>query len=136
MSIDKMISQFKNMVELQSFAAAQYTTILDQSSKLKKLEDEVKHLKKLLESMSPLIGEPSKVSSVDDGEVEASICRTELAKLQDISTQRELTYEEAKKVDMYAKLLITLQSRPKIKDDKTKGMKEADLLLIAEVKDE
>lgn len=136
MSIDKMISQFKSMVELQSFATAQYTTILDQSSKIKKLEDEVKHLKKLLESTAPLIGDSSKTSAFIDGEDEATICRTEIAKLRDISTQRELTYEEAKKVDMYAKLLITLHSQPKSKDDKTKNMKEADLLLIAEVKDE
>ena len=52
MSIDKMMSEYKSVVELQAYADAQFKTIQELSKKNKRLEEENIELKKTVDSVS------------------------------------------------------------------------------------
>lgn len=123
--IDKMGLEFKEFAELKKFAEAQQKTILQLSKQVKEKDEEVKHLKKLVESTTPIIQtEDKKILNTEDNDQEF-ICRMELKKLRDISLERELTLEEAKKVDIYTKLLLSLTKKSE-DNPKEKEVKEID----------
>lgn len=116
---DKMIAQFKSLEDLQAFAKAQQKTLIDMTKKLKASEDEIKHLKKLLEGAVPLVSPIPKVNfSAQD---EEQIAREQLFLLKQISADKELTMEEAKKVEIFSKILNTL------KEKKPKGLRDIEL---------
>lgn len=116
---DKMIAQFKTLEELQAFCKAQQKTLIDMTKKLKASEDEIKHLKKLLEGAVPVINAPQKINfSTND---EEQIAREQLFLLKQISAEKELTMEEAKKVEIFSKIL-TLG-----KEKKSKGLQDIEI---------
>ena len=108
--MDKMLEQFKDMASLQKYADAQYKTILSLTKKVKLLEQENMNLKDILEKSTPLLDEEKKTFNLP--EVEASsdeemIAKVQLARLNEISLERELTLEEAKRVEIFTKILTT-----------------------------
>jgi hypothetical protein len=115
--IDQMAKQFKSAAEMQAYTDAQFRTIVNQAKKIHELEEEVIHLRKILENGTDLIKDPSKkIEIYTDVSDEEAICRIELKKLKDVSIERELTLEEAKRTEIYTKLLISLtapESKPK-----------------------
>lgn len=130
-----MLEEVKDMAELRVFSEAQQRTILKLSKKNKELEEEVSHLKKLLESQTPLvqtdpsIGLPAEKFLTSDQE---AICRMELNKLKQSSFERELTLEEAKRVDIYSKILNVLENSPKVIKVETKGIPSQDLMSLVQ----
>lgn len=121
---DEMSKQFKDFIELQEFSQAQHKTIVDLSKKITKLEDENSHLKELLANTAQLTNLDPKPMIVDLGiSSEEIISATELRKLKEIciSQHGELTLEQAKKVELYTKILLGLRN-------KGKGKSEADKL--------
>lgn len=136
MSIKTMIEQYADLTELQAFAESQYKVIIDLNSKNKKLEEEVRHLKHLLSNSAPLIDlgvSPNGVSLTDDEEV---ICRTQLAILKDEAMKRPLTLEEAKKTELYTKILFQKKNEPKTIKVEARTVKSEDLLALAESESE
>lgn len=135
MSLEKMLDEVKDMAELRVFSEAQQKTILKLSKKNKELEEEVSHLKKLLESQTPLIqtdtsaGLPAEKFLTSDQE---AICRMELNKLKQNSFDRELTLEEAKRVDIYSKILNVLENSPKTIKVETKSIPSQDLMSLVQ----
>lgn len=129
-AIDKMLQQFKTQPELEAFAKAQQKTIIELTKKNKALETEVKSLKKLTESKIIIPGnEENKIDfSASD---EESIARQQLFKLKEISNERELTYEETKRVEIFSKLLIALKDKPKTIEVKSKNLSDAELIALA-----
>lgn len=110
-SSDKMIQTFKTLEDLQAFAKAQQKTLIDLTKKLKTSEEEIKHLKKLLEGAVPVINSPAKIDfSTND---EESIAREQLYLLKKISADRELNMEETRRVEIYSKILIAIKDKPK-----------------------
>src|SRR5271166_3088086 len=97
--------------KLQAYSNAQTNTIIELSRKLKEAQDEVSHLKKLLEGSVPLI-KPEGSIITDKANDQEYICRTEINKLREISRDRELTLEECKKLDIYSKILKDLALTP------------------------
>jgi hypothetical protein len=134
-SLEKMLDEVKDMAELRVFSEAQQKTILKLSKKNKELEEEVSHLKKLLESQTPLIqtdqsvGVPAEKFLTSDQE---AICRMELNKLKQNSFDRELTLEEAKRVDIYSKILNVLENSPKTIKVETKSIPSQDLMSLVQ----
>lgn len=125
---DKMIAQFSNLEDLSAFAKAQQKTLLELTKKNKVLEDETKHLKKLLEGTVPVINPNPKTSfSTND---EESIAREQLFLLKQKSTNEELTYEETKKVEIYSKILNTLKTNHKTIDANSKDISTTDVLKL------
>lgn len=101
-SIDNMLEQFKDIAELKAYAEGQSKTIIELSKKNKKLEDENKKLNSLIEQ-ERLIGVKSSIqSNISD---EENIARMQLKLLKTFSDDRELTYEESKKVELYTKIV-------------------------------
>lgn len=132
--IDKTVAQYRDFNQLQEFAQAQQTTIVQLSKKIQKLEDERDHLKKLLESSVPLLKEPGK--SIPGEKFltsdEEAICVMQLNKLRDISTERELTLEETRRVEIFSKILTTVRNAPKVIELKSKQLTDGELLALIE----
>lgn len=136
MSVDKTIAQYKEMSQLQEFAMAQQKTIVQLSKKLQKLEEEKDHLKKLLESSVPLIREEGKpLAEKMLTTSEEAICVMQLDKLRDISTARELTLEETRRVEIFSKILSTFRNMPKTIEIKSKQLSNEELLTLVEDND-
>lgn len=114
--MNQMLAQFKDLSELQAFANAQQRTIIELTKKLKKAEDETKHLKSLLEKSVPLIESDESKKLQKKGFLtndEESICRQQLFLLNQMSAERELTLEESKRVEIFSKILRALEEKPK-----------------------
>lgn len=131
MSIDKTVAQYKDFNQLQEFAQAQQTTIIQLSKKIQKLEDERDHLKKLLQSSVPLIA-PIKNENENDSEY---ICTMEISKLRDISTQRELTLEECRRLETYFKILTQINNKPKQVEKEVEKLSDSEVLKLVENND-
>jgi dsDNA-binding SOS-regulon protein len=132
-NISKTILQYKEMSQLQQFAEAQSSTIIQLSKKLKKLEEERDHLKELLESSVPILKEEGKeLSQKFLISSEEAICVMQLQKLRDFSSARELTLEEARRVEIFSKVLTTARNSPKVIELKTQNMTNEELLAIVE----
>lgn len=130
MAIDKTILQYKELFQLQEFAQAQMTTIMQISKKIQRLEDERDHLKQLLESSVPLIKtSPDGVirNAQEDSEY---ICTIEIAKLKNITQERELTYEETRKLSEYFKILSQINSKSPTKEKEVKELSTEKLLQL------
>lgn len=126
-AIDKMLAQFTELSELQAFARAQQKTITELTKKNKALDEEVKHLKKLLEGAVPVIQAPKKADFGSNDE--EAIAREQLFLLKKISNERELTYEETKRVEIYSKILMSLKDKNvKTIDVTSKQLSDAELI--------
>lgn len=134
MSLEKMLDEVKDLAELRVFSEAQQKTIIKLSKKNKELEEEVVHLKKLLENQTPLIETQSQpiVGEKFLTSDQESICRMELNKLKQVSFERELTLEEAKRVDIYSKILNVLENSPKTIKVETKSIPSQDLMSLVQ----
>lgn len=132
--IDKMSEQFKNLEELQAYNQAQFITINSQSKKINKLENEIKELKQLLQNSIPK--DASQISSlviVADSD-EEFICRVQIAELKKVCGDREFTLDEAKRLDIFTKILISLKNKS-VKDEKDSPTKMDDAQLMEMLKD-
>lgn len=127
--IDKTVAQYKNFDQLQDFAQALHLTNISLTKKIKKLEEEKKHLKELapISQNLPTTQDPNKflVSSTE------VICTVQLDLLREISLARELTLEEAKRVEIFSKVLASEKNKPKDLEIPTKKMSDEELLKLA-----
>lgn len=133
--IDQMLSDFKEVSEIKLFTEAQHKTIIELSKKIKKLEDENNHLKKLLETSTPLIDSDKKDLIQSQSFLtsdEETICVTQLNKLRDVSFERELTLEESRRVEIFSKILTTLRNSPKTIKVESKKYTDAELIALIE----
>ena len=125
---DKMIDTFKNFEDLSAFARAQQKTLIELTKKNKAYEEEIKHLKKLLEGAVPIISDRPQVDfSAND---EESIAREQLFLLKQISKDKELTMEEARKVEIYSKILSLTKSKSRDINGNSKQLNEGELLTL------
>jgi len=131
-SIDKMIEKFKTQTELKTYCGVQFKTITNLTKKLKEKEEEVAHLKTLLEKNVQLMTVDASnvlVNSTD----EEQICRTQLRRLRDLSMARELTLEESKKAEIFVKLLLNQITVKDEEDGKNiKNMSTAELIQLVD----
>ena len=128
MNIKDVSDQFSELVELQAYSNAQTKTIIDLTKKLKAAEDEVKHLKLLLDKSVPMLQPEGLKNSATD---EETIARQQLYYLKLKSEKDELTLEEAKRVEIYTRMLTQINNSPKSLDAKAKNLKTEDLLALA-----
>ena len=133
-----MLDEIKTLSELRAFSEAQQKTIVKISKKNKELENEIVHLKKLLESQTPIIKTEAENQSVGEKFLtsdQEAICRMELNKLKQVSFERELTLEEAKRVDIYSKILNVLENSPKTIKVETKNASSQELISLVQSED-
>lgn len=128
--IDSLVDQFKEVSEWKDFAESLQKTILDLTHKNKALIEEVEHLRKLLESTTPMLVTDKSIGFATDDE--ETICRMEIAKLRDRSAKSELNYEESKKLDTYVSILLKLRQQPKTIQTKAKALTTDELNKLAD----
>ncbi len=114
MSIDSMLEGFKDLTEVKAFAEAQTKTIIELNKKNKKLEEEVLHLKKILEDSTDIISNQQGEFNSDLilGSDEETIAKIQLNRLKEVSFTRELTLEEAKRTEIFTKILALAHNKP------------------------
>lgn len=129
---DKMFDQFKDIVEMREYANAQYNTIVTQSKKITQLEEEIRHMKRLLAEATPLLPVSTDSSSLHVND-EEFIARTEIKKLRDVSMSRELTLEECRRLEVFFKIITQLSNQPKKLVIDTKKMSAEKLLASLDI---
>jgi hypothetical protein len=130
-----MFEETKELADIRAFSEAQQKTIIQLTKKVKQLEEERDHLKKLLESTAPIIqtanNTPVQTEKFLTSDQEA-ICRVQLTKLRDIALDRELTLEETKKVEIFSKIITVLENAPETIKIDTKSIESNDLMGLLE----
>lgn len=101
-----MLSDFKTEQELRQFSMATLRTVQELTKKNKALTEEVSHMQSLLVAAVPIV-KPEGSSPLDVGQDDEEIAKMELKKLRERSYSKELTLEEAKRVDIYSKILTS-----------------------------
>lgn len=101
MSVDDMFKQFKSDIEKNEYLQAQMSTIAELQRKNKKLQEELNALKEQVKL--PAVPKAPQVSLLSDEEETA---QNEIKRLRERSYEKELTLEEAKKLEIYSKILI------------------------------
>lgn len=121
LNVDKMAEKFDSVEELRSYSNAQYQTIIKLSQQLKKAQSEAEIYKEKLEAMSNQISNESalnKEMGIFDITDEETVCLTQLALIRGLAMNRELTTEEAKKFEIFHKVLNNIRNRkPSEKND-------------------
>lgn len=130
-TLDKMAEQFKSFAELQAYSSAQYQTIISLTQKINDLETKNKQLEEMLMNSTPIVKEnSSELQLLSQGTDEETICRIQLKKLKDKCLEgEELTLEETKRAEIYAKLLLAFRTGDKKgQESLTEQLPDAQLL--------
>ncbi len=117
--------------EKLDFMTAQFEVISSLNKQVDQLKIEKRHLEHLLKDATPILASlPIKEDS--DLSTEQKICKEQLLLLKDISNTRELTAEEARKVETYSKILQATKDPNKKKASSADNLPVADLLKLVE----
>lgn len=120
-----MFGSFKSEEEKTAFMEAQFATITNQNKIIEQLKSQIANLESSLrQSNIPTSGK------VDERPTEEQICREQLRILNEQSKARELTAEEARKVDIYAKILTQSLATNKKKSSPVDGKSIDELLKL------
>jgi predicted RNase H-like nuclease (RuvC/YqgF family) len=118
--ISHLHKNFKDEAEKNKFMEAQHRQITELSKKIVEQEQEIKHLKELLTSNIPVIGEQHVEKIIVTPE--QALIDGQIAILQNRSYGQELTLEEVKKLDLLLKNKNLIKSNdPKTLDGKSKN---------------
>ena len=130
-SIDQLASQFKTLAELRQYANSQYQVIAQLNRKIVQIEEENKHLKELLTKQSSVLDDSTGTLEIyKDVTDELATCLMQIKLLKEKSVGGELTFEDAKKLDIYTKLLLQLKSGKKAEEQPTKTLTDEELLKL------
>lgn len=133
-SIDKLADQYTDTdSDAKAYQKAQASTIISQTRQINELRKNLESLSKQCETLTientklkALAPASSLESSISD---EESICLVQLALLNNMSMQRELTLEETKKAEIFTKTLLSLRGRkPEEKEQSIGNLSNEDLL--------
>jgi len=105
----------KTKAELEAYIEAQNEIIIELNEKVKKLEAQ---------------NTPSSeiIPTANEEDVDREICRMQLDKLYQKAHGRELSMEETKKAEIFTKLLISLDQKPKKSKNPATDLSDEDLL--------
>lgn len=134
MSVEKMLDACKTEMELRAFGQAQMKIVNNLLKKNKELVEEVERLKKLVAGAVPIIQPEGSSSPLSVGSDEEEIAKRELRKLKERSMDSDpLMLEEAKKVEIYSKILNQRMNNASKKEER--DVKELDSTALLAVLD-
>lgn len=132
--IEEIFGKFESDDDRESFFQAQMKLINDLTKERDDLNRQVKHLQ---EAVKKATAQPKVAQPENEKSYQEQICIEQLKLLNSKSQDNELTAEEARKVDIYTKLLIQIQggtaNKPKSAIEK---MSTEDLLKLVNVSDD
>lgn len=125
----KTLSNDFSKSELQEYANKQHIALTRAQLKIKELEEEVSHLKTLLTTTAPLIHvtEDNKVEIITTPEKE--IVETQIQILKRRSLDRELSFEDAKKLETLVRTAKMIDGDKIVKAEKAKAQPSDNVLL-------
>jgi hypothetical protein len=134
MSMDEMLKDFKELAEVKAFAEAQTRSIIDLNKKNRELQEEVLHLKKILEDSTGIIQTNNNdvQSNLLLGEDEETIAKVQINRLKEISFARELTLEESRRLEIFVKVLNIVKNKPAKVFEMTKSLGNEELLKLVD----
>ena len=133
-NFDQMIKDFKSMVELKKFSEAQHKTIIELTKKINSLQKENETIRDTLKVQNVQLPEIKQdLNAITDEEV---ICRTQLSVLKNKSLLGELTLEEAKKVDIFSKIILSIEQQGKKTNSTFEQLSNDELLALVDGKKE
>jgi small-conductance mechanosensitive channel len=133
-SIDKLAEQYtETESESKAYVKAQQSTIISQTKNINELRKKLEELSRQCETLTientklkALAPSSSLDVSIPD---EESICLVQLALLNNMSMQRELTLEETKKTEIYSKILISIRAKkPEKEENSISNLSNEDLI--------
>jgi hypothetical protein len=112
--MSKFLEQYKTYEDLSQYCLAQNETLIKYAKQIVSLQEEIVHLKSLLSGTTSAVPafqiEPSGFD--EDLSDEEVVSKIEIQKLKAAAFSRELTYEEAKKLETYTKILNAKPKKP------------------------
>lgn len=129
-NITKIGEEFKELMELKIQNQAQFKVITNLTKTNQELHEKIKSLEGMLNKTIPIISPMMSLSPVPnvDGDSEILISKMEIEKLRIKSTIELLTYEDARKLELYTKILNNFRNKPKTIDIKVKELTEEQLM--------
>lgn len=129
-----MLEACKSEVELKAFAQAQLKIVNNLMKKNKELTEEVERLTKLTSGVIPII-KAQENSSLEVSTDQEEIAKIEIRKLKERCYGEPLTLEEAKRLEIYTKILNSSAPKDKKEEREVKELGADALLAIAEGKE-
>lgn len=131
-SIDQLANQFKTLAELRQYCNSQFQVITNLNKKIVQQEEEIKHLKELLTKSTAIMDDSNGSLQVyKDVSDELATCLMQIKLLKEKSVGGELTFEDAKKLDIYTKLLLQINNgKGKEKEASTEKLTDEELLKL------
>ena len=131
LSIDDLAKEYQTIEEWKALAQAQQKQVNTLTKKVKELEAEKKDLKKQIEQVpaksTQVIEFPGQSNILLKSDVE-TIAQVQLQKLKEISFDRELTLEEAKRVEIFNKVILSNKVKSNDIDAQSKEFSEEELI--------
>jgi len=134
MSLNSMFEETKELSDLRAFSEAQQRTIVQLTKKIKQLEEERDSLKNSIETKAIVTDAQDKPTVAEKflTSDQETICRIQLMKLREIALDREMTLEETKKVEIFSKIIASIENAPKTIKIDTKSLENGDLMSLLE----
>lgn len=137
-NIDKMAKQFTSIEELNAYCDAQYKTIVSLNRKITEQERELESLRGEVEGLraqnSTLQAQASVEKRDNEGKFnytdEETTCLIQLAMIRSNAMQRELSNEETKRFETFAKVLHMIRGSEQKKEEKLDELSSEDLLKL------
>lgn len=129
-NFDEMVKQFKDMNELQAYCNAQYKTITELNRQITVLKAEKSSAEKILATI-PTMGANIIEFPKFSISPEEEICLQQLHLINQTSKNSVLTLEDARKTEIYSKILLNLKAQPKDIDGAAKNLSTDELLKLA-----
>lgn len=117
---NRILNNFTNVDDLKEYASSQYRTIITQSKKITELERKVESLESKLQESEKKAAVNS-VLSLDQPEGSSDVettCMIQIAMLKGLAMNRELTLEETKKLEIFAKTILAVRGKPVAEEKK------------------
>ena len=133
-SIDKLAEQYtETESDAKAYQKAQASTIISQTRQINELRKKLEELSRQCETLTientklkALAPASALDASIPD---EESICLVQLALINNMSMQRELTLEECKKTEIYSKVLSALRGKkPEKEENSISNLSNEDLI--------
>lgn len=124
-----MFAEMEKYAELKAYSDAQHRTILELNRTVNALEKETVELRRTVAS-TQIEDRKEKDSLKQNLTDEQAICEMQLSILRDRSLEGELSLEESKKVEIFARLLLTLRNPGKKQDSGVQKMDSTQLLKL------
>lgn len=126
MNIDGLLANYNSIEELKIFAAAQLKQIQSLTKKNKELQEKLDKAPKVAPSLPSANLEISKEDAKTISEIQLNM-------LKQVAMERELNTDEAKRVELYNRILTGVESAESKKNDKVvKELPVGDLLKLVE----